>query len=70
MNLLPRAASHRVEELSQGRQMVVDRAGLGLLGFIFGGVTAAVMLVACTVVIGHIEGRLVLDPPAEVVAVQ
>jgi hypothetical protein len=50
--------------------MVVDRAGLGLLGFIFGGVTAAVMLVACTVVIGHIEGRLVLDPPAAVVAAQ
>ena len=51
--------------------MTADRAGLKLLGFIFGGVTAAVMLVACTVVIGHVEGRLVLDPPpAQVVAVQ
>jgi hypothetical protein len=50
--------------------MTVDRAGLGLLGFIFGGVTAAVMLVACTVVLGHIEGRLALDPPAQSVAAQ
>lgn len=40
---------------------MADRAGLGFLGFIFGGVTAIVMLVAATVVIGHAEGRLVLD---------
>ena len=46
---------------------MADRAGLGFLGFIFGGVTAAVMLVAVTVVIGHAEGRLVLDaPPAQI----
>ena len=38
---------------------MADRAGLGFLGFIFGGVTAAVMLVAVTVVIGHVDGRLV-----------
>lgn len=51
--------------------MMADRAGLGFLGFIFGGVTAAVMLVACTVVIGHVEGRLVLDaPPARIAAAQ
>lgn len=41
--------------------MTADRAGLGFLGFIFGGVTAAVMLVACTVVLGHIDGRLQLE---------
>jgi hypothetical protein len=41
--------------------MSADRAGLGLLGFIFGGVTAAVMLVACTIVVGHVEGRWTLD---------
>ena len=35
----------------QGRVMA-DRSGLGFLGFIFGGLTAAVMLVAVTVVIG------------------
>ena len=40
---------------------MADRAGLGFLGFMFGGVTAIVMLVAVTVVIGHAEGRLVLD---------
>ena len=43
--------------------MTADRTGLGFLGFIFGGVTAVVMLVAVTVVIGHAEGRLVLDAP-------
>jgi hypothetical protein len=47
-------------KLHQG-QIMADRAGLGFLGFIFGGVTAIVMLVAATVVIGHAEGRLVLD---------
>jgi len=41
--------------------MTADRAGLGFLGFIFGGVTAAVMLVACTVVLGHVDGRLQLE---------
>ena len=40
---------------------MADRAGLGFVGFIFGGVTAVVMLVAVTVVIGHVDGRLVLD---------
>jgi hypothetical protein len=49
---------------------MADRAGLGFLGFIFGGVTAAVMLVAVTVVIGHVGGRLAIDPPFEVSASQ
>jgi len=40
---------------------MADRAGLGFVGFIFGGVTAVVMLVALTVVIGHADGRFVLD---------
>jgi len=40
---------------------MADRAGLGFLGFIFGGVTAVVMLVAATVVIGHVDGHFVLD---------
>ena len=40
---------------------MADRAGLGFVGCIFGGVTAAVMLIAVTVVIGHVGGRLVLD---------
>ncbi|WP_198164774.1 hypothetical protein [Rhodoplanes sp. Z2-YC6860] len=41
--------------------MTVDRAGLGFLGLIFGGVTAAVMLVACTVVVGHLDGHLQIE---------
>ena len=49
------------QERLQGRIMAADRTGLGFLGLIFGGVTAAVMLVACTVVIGHIDGRLQLE---------
>jgi hypothetical protein len=50
--------------------MAADRAGLGILGFVFGGVTAAVMLVAATVVLGHVEGRFVLEPAAQVVTLQ
>jgi len=47
-----------------GRVMVADRAGLGFLGFIFGGVTAAVVLVACTMVLGHLDGRWTIDDTA------
>jgi hypothetical protein len=43
---------------------MADRAGLGVLGFIFGGVTAVVMLIAATVVIGHVDGSFVLDATA------
>jgi hypothetical protein len=54
----------------QGRSMA-DRAALGFLGFILGGVTAAVVLVALTVVVGHVEGRLALDTgPTQVAANQ
>jgi hypothetical protein len=35
--------------------MSADRAGLGLLGLIFGGITAAVTLVACTVVLAAVQ---------------
>jgi hypothetical protein len=41
--------------------MTADRKGLGFVGLIFGGVTAAVMLMAVTVVIGHIDGTFALD---------
>ena len=47
----------------EGRTMV-GRSGLGFLGFIFGGVTAAVMMMAATVVAGHIEGKLSLEAPS------
>jgi hypothetical protein len=50
---------------------MADRAGLGFVGLIFGGVTAAVMLVAVTIVFGHVDGRLVLDaPPTQIAAHQ
>ena len=48
--------------------MTADRTGLGFLGFVFGGVTAAVVLVACMVVLGHVEGRWVLEAAPAVVA--
>jgi hypothetical protein len=41
---------------------MADRRSLGILGFVFGGVTAAVMLIAVMVVKTHIDGRLTLDP--------
>ena len=40
---------------------MADRAGLGFVGFILGGVTGAVMLIAATVVIGHADGSLTFD---------
>ena len=40
---------------------MADRKSLGILGFMFGGVTAAVMLIAVMVVKHHIDGRLTLD---------
>jgi hypothetical protein len=48
----------------EGRTMTADRNGLGFLGFIFAGVTAAVMMMATTVVVSHVEGNLSLEQPA------
>jgi hypothetical protein len=39
---------------------MADRRSLGILGFVFGGVTAAVMLIAVMVVKNHID-RVTLD---------
>jgi hypothetical protein len=41
--------------------MMADRRSLGILGFVFGGVTAAVMLIAVFVVKQHVGGRAALD---------
>jgi hypothetical protein len=49
---------------------MADRAGLGTVGFIFGGVTALVMLIALTVVIGHVDGYLALDASTQIAASQ
>ncbi len=40
---------------------MADRKSLGMLGFMFGGVTAAVMLIAVVVVKNHIDSRPTLD---------
>ena len=51
--------------------MAPARASLGVLGFTFGGVTATVMLVVCTAVLGHVAGRFALDPPlSQITALQ
>lgn len=50
---------------------MADRAGLGIVGFIFGGVTALVMLIAVSVVIGHVDGHFALEAsPAQIAANQ
>ena len=43
---------------------MADRTGLGVLGFVFGGVTAVVLLIAAFVVTNHLGDRLPpLDDP-------
>jgi hypothetical protein len=37
---------------------MADRTGLGVLGLVFGGVTAVVLLIAAFVVTSHVDGRL------------
>jgi hypothetical protein len=44
-----------------GRGSMADRRSLGIVGFVFGGITAAVMLVAVMVVKNHVDGRMTLD---------
>ena len=40
---------------------MADRKGLGVVGCIFGGVTAAVMLIACAIVLDGADGSLAHD---------
>jgi hypothetical protein len=44
-----------------GEGIMADSRSLGILGFVFGGVTAAVMLIAVMVVKNHMDGRLTLE---------
>ena len=46
---------------------MADKSGLGLVGFLFGGITVAVTLMAFLVVRDHLEGRLQLDDAATTV---
>lgn len=45
---------------------MADKNSLGVMGLIFAGVTAGVVVVAGWVVTGHLAGRLVLEPPHSV----
>jgi hypothetical protein len=47
---------------------MADRRSLGILGFVLGSVTAAVMLIAVIVVKHHVDGRLTFDARMPVVA--
>jgi hypothetical protein len=67
LNLLPPDASYLAGRIQE--RVMADRASLGFLGFIFGGITAAVMLMAVTVVAAHVDGRLMLDAPAGTVSI-
>jgi hypothetical protein len=47
---------------------MADRRSLGIVGFVFGGVTAAVMLVAVMVVKHHVDGMTVDEVRLPVIA--
>jgi hypothetical protein len=47
---------------------MADRRSLGIVGFVFGGVTAAVMLVAVIVVKNSVENRAVDEARLPVIA--
>jgi hypothetical protein len=48
--------------------IMADRRSLGILGFVFGGVTAAVMLVAVMVVKHHVDGMTLDEVRLPVIA--
>ena len=43
------------------RMAVADRKALAVLGFVMGGITAAILAVGAAVVQRHLDGRLTLD---------
>jgi hypothetical protein len=43
---------------------MADKSSLGFMGFLFGGVTFAVAVIAVLVVRDHVQGRLQLDAMA------
>ena len=47
---------------------MADRRSLGLLGFLLGGVTDAVVLIAAMVVKHHVDARVTLDARLPVIA--
>ena len=47
---------------------MADRRSLGIVGFVFGGVTAAVMLIAVMVVKHSVDARTLDEPRLPVIA--
>jgi translation initiation factor IF-1 len=47
---------------------MADRRSLGIVGFMLGGVTLAVMLTAAVVVKSHLDGRMTLEARNPVLA--
>ena len=66
MNRNPARRDQRAGRIGEGA--MADRRSLGILGFLFGSVTAAVMLVAVVVVKHHIDGRTLESGRLPVVA--
>ena len=44
---------------------MADKRGLRLIGYVYGGLTAVVTLIACVVVANHVLAQSALDPVAE-----
>ena len=66
----PNCNSERLKKDHQGEGAIMaDKSSLGILGFVFAAITAAVMLTALVVVRGHVEGRLVLESAHTVASV-
>jgi hypothetical protein len=64
-----RSAGADQQRNTNGGLNMADKSSLRLMGFLFGGITFAVTLIAFLVVRSHVEGRLQLDdiamgPPA------
>jgi hypothetical protein len=47
---------------------VADKRGLRLIGYVYGGLTAAVTLIACVVVANHVSAQSAIDGSAAIVA--
>jgi hypothetical protein len=66
----PNRRSERLRKDHQGQGAIMaDKSSLGILGFVFAAITAAVMLTAFVVVSGHVDGRLALDSGQAVASV-
>jgi hypothetical protein len=60
----PVASRRPANKHRDGGLNMADKRGLGIMGFLFGGVTFAVTVIAFVVVRGHIDGQLQFDEVA------